>query len=674
MQGHWFLRLAQYSHRRLSPHGKSTTVRHEKDCLARSAGRGDAVGGFGPGPDRDQAAAEARDGGQTCATAPIAKSPAARQVGRRRRPSCRPPGNAKPPAPPPRRRPGLRAAAAGHRARRDRRRGRPADRARHREPRPLPAHLPGPGRRPVGARPTPRSPSSSDKTLMGYVGAQRLLSQGYPARYDELAAWLQEYNDHPDAPAIYKLALARRTPGSGDLTPASFVGSTPGSPTFAAARTVTGADAAQAAELRARLQSMADDGGFNAAFVLLDRKSTVDMLGAAGSRTVARSHPHARARSRLAARRCRCRSRSACRPTPTGTPACRPSPAATWPRRRAASSWWPTRRPIGPRPGRSAAGCVLGGARQPAGRQSAEIRALSQARRAAWPHLPWPGRAEGARHADRAGLERAGPRSPSAPTCCATTAPASRALALLQLGATTAAERELYRRARSTPIRNISRRCWRSPRRRRCPASRSASAMPTGISAHRIAGYDGAMYPIPPWQPSGGFTRRPRAGLRLHAPGIGVQSQGALLRRRHGADAADARHRAARRDPLRSRARRAAIPTSRRPTWRWDRPTSRSLLSDVDNNLVRTAAGYNGGPGNVMTLGRLAERRPGSAALHRLDPAPRDARLRAARAGELLDLPDPARPADAVARPDRGPRMAALHRAGRRRPLMRSAM
>ena len=34
-----------------------------------------------------------------------------------------------------------------------------------------------------------------DKVLMGYVGAQRLLSQGYPARYDQLAAWLQEYNE-----------------------------------------------------------------------------------------------------------------------------------------------------------------------------------------------------------------------------------------------------------------------------------------------------------------------------------------------------------------------------------------------------------------------------------------------------------------------------------------------
>ena len=33
-----------------------------------------------------------------------------------------------------------------------------------------------------------------------------------------------------------------------------------------------------------------------------------------------------------------------------------------------------------------------------------------------------------------------------------------------------------------------------------------------------------------------------------------------------------------------------------------------SLLGDVDNNLVRTVAGYNGGPGNVDALGQLAER------------------------------------------------------------------
>jgi hypothetical protein len=157
-----------------------------------------------------------------------------------------------------------------------------------------------------------------DKTLMGDVGAQRLLSPGHPATFDQLAAWLQEYNDHPDAPAIYRLALARRTPGSSELTPASFVSQAPSSPSFAAARTVTGADAGRAAELRARLQGMADDGGFNAAFALLDQKSTADVLG----------------------------------PQPTGTRPSRASSAATWPIRRGASRWWPMRRPTGPRRGR----------------------------------------------------------------------------------------------------------------------------------------------------------------------------------------------------------------------------------------------------------------------------------------------------------------------------------
>src|SRR3982074_1886892 len=68
-------------------------------------------------------------------------------------------------------------------------------------------------------------------------------------------------------------------PASPELPPASFAGQAPPSPSFAAARTVTGADAGRAAELRARLQGMADDGGFNAAFALLDQKSTADVLG-----------------------------------------------------------------------------------------------------------------------------------------------------------------------------------------------------------------------------------------------------------------------------------------------------------------------------------------------------------------------------------------------------------
>ena len=300
-----------------------------------------------------------------------------------------------------------------------------------------------------------------DKILMGYVGAQRLLSPGHTARYDELAAWLQEYNDHPDAPAIYRLALARRTPGSAELTPASFVSQAPPSPTFAAARTVTGADAARAAELRARLQGMADDGGFNAAFVLLDRKSTADVLGPQEVELW---------RGRMRTRALEADSqRSVQVPVEVGMP-----PDANWnagpvglhPRQhgRRRASLRDGGRCLA-RPGLvvdTVGRFVLGGTRQPAGRQSAEVRALSQARRPARPHLLRPDRPEGARHADRAGLERAAARPPHGPRCCATTAPAAArwrccsSAPRRQPSASCSA-------ARSTPIRSMSRPSSRSP-------------------------------------------------------------------------------------------------------------------------------------------------------------------------------------------------------------------
>ena len=182
-----------------------------------------------------------------------------------------------------------------------------------------------------------------DKLLMGYVGAQRLLAPSYQARYDQLAAWLQDYNDHPDAPAVYRLALARRTPGGPELTPARFVGQAQPSPTFAAARTVRGADAGQATELRARLQEMADDGGFNAAFVLLDRKSTVDVLGPQEVELW---------RGRMRTRQLEADPQRGVQvPVEVGAP-----PDANWTAAlqaftRGASSWWPMPRPTRPRPG-----------------------------------------------------------------------------------------------------------------------------------------------------------------------------------------------------------------------------------------------------------------------------------------------------------------------------------
>ena len=79
-------------------------------------------------------------------------------------------------------------------------------------------------------------------------------SPGYQARYEQLAAWLQDYNDHPDAPAIYRLALARRRRARATSRRRASSAARRASPTFAAARTVTGADAGPAAELRTRLQ------------------------------------------------------------------------------------------------------------------------------------------------------------------------------------------------------------------------------------------------------------------------------------------------------------------------------------------------------------------------------------------------------------------------------------
>lgn len=49
-----------------------------------------------------------------------------------------------------------------------------------------------------------------DKRLMGHVLAQRYLSKGYVARYEQLSDWLARYGDHPDAGAIHKLALKRK--------------------------------------------------------------------------------------------------------------------------------------------------------------------------------------------------------------------------------------------------------------------------------------------------------------------------------------------------------------------------------------------------------------------------------------------------------------------------------
>lgn len=435
-----------------------------------------------------------------------------------------------------------------------------------------------------------------DKLLMGYVGAQRLLAPSYQARYDQLAAWLQDYNDHPDAPAVYRLALARRTPGGPELTPASFVGQAQLSPTFAAARTVRGADAGQATELRARLQEMADDGGFNAAFVLLDRKSTVDVLGPQEVELW---------RGRMRTRQLEADPQRGVQvPVEVGAPpdanwtaalqaftrgnmteAARrfelvadasPDQASSW--TLSAGSFWAAR-----------ANLLAGNPQKYApylkraalhGRTFYGLvaqKALGMQIQADW-EVP----ALDRRKSDVLRNDRA----------------ARRALGLMQLGATTAAERELFAATIDADPSYIEAVMALSLK-----ADLPALAVRIGNAnwdqRHNIKGYDGAMYPVPSWQPTGGFivdralvygfmrqesAFNPKARSYVGAMGL-MQLMPATARvvsTRYAPETAGA-------NP-------------------WDPSTNvalgqayiSSLLNEVDGNLVRTAAGYNGGPGNVM--------------------------------------------------------------------------
>ena len=441
-----------------------------------------------------------------------------------------------------------------------------------------------------------------DKTLMGYVGAQRLLSQGYPARYDELAAWLQEYNDHPDAPAIYRLALARRTPGGSELTPASFVGFTQGSPSFAAARTVRGADAPQAAELRARLQQMADDGGFNAAFVLLDRKSTADTLGPQEVELW---------RGRIRTRALEADSQRGVQvPVEVGLP-----PDANWTAAMAAftrgnmaeaarrfelvadappdraSSWtlsagsfWAAR-----------ANLLAGNPQKfvpylkRAALHGTTFYGLVAQKALGMKIAPdWKVPELDRRRADQLRGDRTG----------------RRALALLQLGAVTAAERELYAGSIDADPQYVEA-VLSLAQKAALPSLSVRVGNANWDQRHKIGGFEGAMYPIPPWQPAGGFTvdralvygfMRQESAFNPKARSV-VGAMGLMQLMPGTARAVMSRY--------------APDQAGGNP---WDPSTNMALgqaylsvlMGGVDDNLVRTAAGYNGGPGNVMKWdGRL---------------------------------------------------------------------
>ncbi len=114
--------------------------------------------------------------------------------------------------------------------------------------------------------------SLRDPVLLGYMLAQRYLSSGYHASYEQLSDWLRDYGDHPDAPNIYKAALARKPRGAPEPLPATFVSTARGS--IAPDARMMGGQSVQAAAIRGRLARMIEDRGFSAARRLLELPDT----------------------------------------------------------------------------------------------------------------------------------------------------------------------------------------------------------------------------------------------------------------------------------------------------------------------------------------------------------------------------------------------------------------
>ncbi|WP_178130770.1 lytic transglycosylase domain-containing protein [Reyranella sp. CPCC 100927] len=117
-----------------------------------------------------------------------------------------------------------------------------------------------------------------DKVLLGYMLAQRYLSSSYTASYEQLADWLRDYGDHPDAPNIYKAAIARKPSGAPEPQSATFAAT--GSRTMAPDARMLGGESVQAASIRSRLARMIEDRGFSAARLLLDLPDTQRSLPA----------------------------------------------------------------------------------------------------------------------------------------------------------------------------------------------------------------------------------------------------------------------------------------------------------------------------------------------------------------------------------------------------------
>ena len=387
-----------------------------------------------------------------------------------------------------------------------------------------------------------------------------------------------------------------RTRGAGDLTPATFTGQQLQSPTFAAARTISGADAPAAAALRQRLQQMTDDGGFNAALALLDRKSTTELLGPQEVELW---------RGRVRTRALEADSERALQvPVELGLP-----PDANWTAGMAAftkgdmaeaarrfelvadaapdhaSSWqlsagafWAARANLlAGNPQKFAPYLKRAALHNRTFYGLIAQKALGMKIVADWNTPALDKLRSDILLADRAGR---------------------RALALLQLGASTAAERELFAASLDADPQYIETTLALANK-----AVLPGLSMRIGNAAwdqrHKIAGFDGAMYPVPPWQPVGGFNVdrallygfmrqesafNPKARSYVGAMGL-MQLMPVTARLVANKFAPEAQ---------------GGNPWDPSINMSLGQGYIASLLGDVDNNLVRTTAAYNGGPGNVI--------------------------------------------------------------------------
>jgi soluble lytic murein transglycosylase len=129
--------------------------------------------------------------------------------------------------------------------------------------------------------------SIKNRLLVGHVLAERYLAPRYRSTPDELAAWLREYSDLPDARAVYSLALRKQGGKATGLTrpreEASFLerasaddlGPSLNRPIPPGRLGVAGAPA-----LRNRLKDLLGDGKFEAAEKILTARDTLQILSA----------------------------------------------------------------------------------------------------------------------------------------------------------------------------------------------------------------------------------------------------------------------------------------------------------------------------------------------------------------------------------------------------------